>query len=101
MYNAYAWTGSQSRQPEAEKGNQMFQEIRNDMDHRHGTAQLLVGDLNASINKHNVLQSMITKDGWTDLGAVASRWGGQDEQNNLQSKQESQSNTDRSRTRFA
>ena len=54
----------------------MFQEIRNDMDHRHGTAQLLVGDLNASINKHNVLQSMITKDGWTDLGAVASRWGG-------------------------
>ena len=76
--NTYAWAGSQHRNPEADKGNQMYHEVRNDADQRPGTAKLLVGDNSASLERYHELQTMITNDGWTDLGAEASRWGSQD-----------------------
>ena len=37
--------------------------------------QILVGDFNADHKDIAVLQGLIDFEGWTDLGAVASRWG--------------------------
>ena len=42
--------------------------------------KVIAGDLNADADDLEVLQRLINEEGWTDVGAHASRWGGIDSQ---------------------
>ena len=76
VYNCYCWPGSQQKSDGCDKGDKLFGECNVDAKERGDVAITYVGDFNAHITKYHNLQNLIKHNGWLDLGAHASRWGG-------------------------
>ena len=75
-YNLYGWTGSQQRNDERDKGDQMFHECNCDVLQRGDVAAIYTGDINARITRYSSLSVLLAHHGWIDVGANATRWGG-------------------------
>lgn len=76
VYNGYAWTGSQTRDEERNKGDIMYYEVQLDAMERKQVPILIVGDKNAHVSSYRSLQRLISEFGWCDVGTCADRWGG-------------------------
>ena len=72
----YGWTGSSTSYELAARTDAIFTAIQVEMQvAKIKGAQIIIGDFNCEPEELITAKTFITKQGWTDLGAVSDRWG--------------------------
>ena len=84
MWNMYGWTGAGCSSPAAEEAAQrtddVFQIIQEETSQHEGVLSLIAADVNGSTKDFPTLVNLEHTEQWSDLGSMASRWGGIDNQ---------------------
>ena len=80
MWNVYGWTGADGDEEVAQRSDDMMQIVHEETAQHPGVLALMVGDFNATSGTLPTLEHLEQTGQWIDVGAIASRWGGTDEQ---------------------
>ena len=76
----YGATGGIERMESAQQTDYIMSVLMDELDQDPYTLTLVLGDLNADTQDIPTIQYCLDREGWTDLGSVASIWQGEDEQ---------------------
>ena len=76
----YGWTGGRQSTQAAKRTDDIFIHIIHELSLRPEGPVAIMGDLNATLQQLPHCKQLIDDGAWCDVGAVASRWGGIDNQ---------------------
>ena len=76
----YGWTGGRQDATASARTNAIFEAILHELSLRPPCPVFFMGDFNTSLCKLPALHNLVQTGGWCDVGAVAERWGGTNEE---------------------
>ena len=77
-WNLSGWTGAALDEEAAQRTDDLAQIVQDETCQHPGVMALMAADVNADTEHIPTLDQLVREDQWTDVGAVASRWGGRD-----------------------
>ena len=78
IWNLYGWTGGATCEEAAQRSDDLFQIIKEETAQHEDVLSVIAADVNATDTDLPTLLNLTQTDQWIDVGAVASKWGGKD-----------------------